>query len=779
MNTSPRVFPETGDNADGSFAGSRLRSRRTQALLTHERLARLTGVHATTIRDIENGRISRPSAETIRLLFETLETEDRTVLAPRTGPRSPSLPAGTTGFTGRSTELSIMDGILETTAPAKANSRTIIISGTAGIGKTALALHWAHRVADRFPDGLISIDLRGYDEHHPVGPDEALAVFLRELGITPGVFPCGRAERAGLYRMLVRRRRMLIVLDNARDAEHVRDLMPGATPSLVLVTSRNTLSNLAADAHRIELDRLSPADAHTLLRVHAGERVDEEAAAAAALAGQCTGLPLALRIAARLAGQWPRRRLADLAVELADERTRLHLLDTGDPHGRTSAVFSWSYRHLPAQAARLFRLWGAQPGRELGFAAIAALSGSAPATTRHAVDVLLRAHLLRETGPHRYEMHDLLAIYAGELARTVDRDEELDEAFTRLLEHYLDKTAAAVRLLHPQEWPAGPGNALSDRAEAIAWLDTERANLVAAALYAADHRRPSQAVRMSNLLFRYLDIGSHHAESRRLHATALRVASRAELGDVLAHHGVVLWRAGRYREMLGQYRHALALHRESGDRWAEANAIGNIGAVHWRLGATDDALACYEFAHAVFTEVGDQCRRAYSVGHIGIVHIATGHYAEAHRKLTAAIASLRELGDTYGEAGLLDGLGLACNGLGRYDEALGHFTRALRLARELGDRQCAAEVLNSLGITIRETGSPDRALPCHRAALAHATEIGDRFERARAHEGIAECHHRLGDVPTARGQLRLALELHNQLGTPQARRIGTRLRAMA
>lgn len=671
-----------------------------------------------------------------------------------------------------------MDRMLE----SPDDTRLVAISGTAGVGKTAFAVHWANRVADRFPDGQVYIDLHGYEACRPTDPDEAVSALLRRLVVTPGAVPSAKVDRVSLYRTLVAPRKMLILLDNARDAEHVRDLLPGTSPSLVVVTSRDALSGLVVrlGVRRIVLDRPSPEDAHELLRVHAGDRVDAEPEAAARLTEQCARLPLALRIAAQHTRLHPTRTLSDLASELVNEHDRLRVLDTGDPHHSARAVFSWSYQQLPPLAARMFRLWGVQPGKELTIASVAVLADLPLAVAQQTVDVLVRAHLVQEIAPRRYSMHDLLAIYAAEKVRSTDPMEVRDRAFTRLFDQYLLDAAAASRLVYPHEWhraveaPA----AFADRTAALAWLDTERANLVAIALHAAEHGLASHAVRMSNVLHRYLDLCSHYGESARLHSAAARVAPPEELGQVLANHSVSLWRSGRYREMLSQYRRALTLFRKTGHRWAEGSVLANIGAVTWRLGAYEEALACYRLAQTVFSEVGDQCRVAYSIGHVGIVYASMSRYEEALRQLTTAVILLRQLGDTYGEAGLLDSLALTCGRLKQYDTALRYFARALTLAREIRDWQCEVELLNSLGTTINEAGLPDRALVRHQQALERANRIGDRFERARAHDGIAECYHRLGDLENARVQWQLALGIYTTLGTPEVRSISAKLRSL-
>jgi transcriptional regulator with XRE-family HTH domain len=400
--------------------GAFIRSRRAAALLTQEELAHRAGVDARTIRDIETGRTTKPRASTVRMLVGALAAvvphkDPRPALA-----RPRELPPDTIGFTGRSGSLAELDRLLGLAKPHPTAVVIAAVSGTAGVGKTALAVHWAHRMADAFPDGQLYADLRGYDPGQPVAPTDVLAAFLDSLG---GVdIPPGQAERASRLRTLLAERRMLILLDNAFDSEQVRDLIPGTPGSVVLVTSRDSLAGLVVrhGAHRVDLDPLPANEALALLRVSIGGRVHAEPVAATALAEQCARLPLALRIAAQLAATRPTATLAELVTELADQHHRLDLLDTGDPHSSVRTVFSWSYRHLPEPAARLFRLLGPHPGRDIDLPAAAALAGTDLRVARQHVDMLARANLLQETGRNRYGMHDLLRAYAARLARDQD-----------------------------------------------------------------------------------------------------------------------------------------------------------------------------------------------------------------------------------------------------------------------------------------------------------------------------------------------------------------------
>jgi DNA-binding SARP family transcriptional activator len=476
------------------------------------------------------------------------------------GPRGPrELPAAVPGFTGRSAELAALTRQLARRGQQAPGTAAIsAIGGTAGAGKTALAIHWAHQAAGQFPDGQLYMNLRGHDPGPPMPPADALAGFLRSLGLPGHDIPPGQDQRAARYRSLLAGKRTLIVLDNARDEQQVRPLLPGGGACTVVVTSRDTLAGLVSrdGAARLDLDVLSRQDAIALLRTLIGARADA-GPAAAELADQCCRLPLALRVAAELAASRPAVPLADLTAELADLGTRLDLLDArGDSRTQVRAVFSWSYRQLDPATARTFRLTGLHPGPDLDPYAAAALAGTTVQRACWALDALTRAHLIRPAGQGRYGMHDLLRAYTRDLATTQDAEAERHAALTRLFDHYLHAAAAAMDTLFPAERhrrprvrrPTTPVPPLADPAAARDWLDAERAALVAAAGHAAARDWPGHAVRLAATISRYLRNGGH------------------------------------FPQALTVYDHALGAARRTGDRAAEATALNDIGHVDWQQG---------------------------------------------------------------------------------------------------------------------------------------------------------------------------------------------------
>jgi len=747
------------------------------------------------------------------------------------------LPADVDVFTGRAEELAELDRLLtaaptqtDATDAAGGGSTSVVISavsGTAGVGKTALALRWAHRVRGEFPDGQLYLDLRGYDPDQPLSPGYALAGFLRALGVAGADIPPEVEERAAAYRSLLDGRRMLVVLDNASSVEQVRPLLPGTPSTLVMVTSRDALAGLVARHGARRLDLLPPEDAVTLLGRLIGDRVAAEPDAAVTLAGQCAWLPLALRIAATR----PTTALAQLVAELADEQRRLELLDAGgDPRTAVRSVFSWSYRHLPAEAARAFRRLGLHPGPDLDPYAAAALTHTNREQAQHLLDLLARAHLIGSTSPGRYGMHDLLRAYATYLAGIEDSEEKRWAALTRLFDHYLATAGAAMDTLHPAEQgrrprirpPATPTPPVPDPPAARAWLDAERVTLIAVCAYTAARGWPGHTIGLSTILFRYLEVGGHYPDAVAIHTHALHAArdtgDRAAEAHALTNLGAVYWRQGRYGQAAEHHQQALTLFRELGDRDGEAHALGNLGLVHWqqgryrqaaehhqqaltlarelgdrdgeahaldnlglvyqRQGRHQQAAEHHQQALTLYRELGHQVGQAYAADNLGTVHQRQGRHQQAAEHHQQALALAREIGHRAGEAHALDNLGTVYQRQGRHQQAAEHHQQALTLYRELGHRTGEARALNGVGETHHATGHPEQAYAHHAAALTLAGQIGDRYEQARAHSGLAHTDYATGELDQAHHHWRQALGLYTDLGVPQADDVHARLTAL-
>jgi tetratricopeptide (TPR) repeat protein/transcriptional regulator with XRE-family HTH domain len=819
--------------------GAVLRRRRSEAGVTQEELAERCGLSVRAISDIERGVTGKPRRASVELIADALGLTSadldelavgRRFFGPGADHEPPiprQLPAAVRNFAGRSAELRMLTDIFESDA-ATANAVVITaVSGTAGVGKTALALHWAHQSAERFPGGQLYVNLRGFDASPPISPADALAGFLRALGVDGQEMPAELDERAARFRSLLAGRRVLVLLDNAVDVKQVRPLLPGNSTCAVVVTSRNRLAGLVAreGARRLEIDLLPQGDAVGLLKSLIGERVGLEPDAAITLAGQCSRLPLALRVAAELATSRLASPLAELVSELADEQRRLDLLDAeGDAETAVRAVFSWSYRHLDQAAARAFRLLGLQPGADVDIYGAAALIGDTVERSSGLLDQLARAYLIFQSRPGRWAMHDLLRAYAADRAGHHDGETSRRDALTRLFDCYLVTATAAVYTAFPSEnrfplrtSPARPSHLkpLAEPAAARAWLDSERANLVAVVRYAAGRGWPDHSLDLATVLFRYLERCNHYTEAQsiytRARGAARQVGDQVAESSVLTNLGAVDARQGRYAQAIGHFKLALGLCRQTGDQAVEARALTSLGVISWhqgnyeqaagyqeraaelfsriasrtgqayalgnlglalmRLGRCEDAAGHLELALGLFGQAGDPGGEAWALVNLGDVNVHRSRYRLATGNLEKALALFQGQGNSAGEAHALSNLGDVARLEGYYPQATGHLRQALTLFRTIADRAGQAEALNGLGEVALACGKSDHSRTQHAAALALASQIGELHEQARAHLGLAEAHHADGDGDQARHHWQQALTLYTDLGVPEADRI--------
>jgi DNA-binding SARP family transcriptional activator/cytochrome c-type biogenesis protein CcmH/NrfG len=750
----------------------------------------------------------------------------RSVPAPRELP--PDVPA----FTGRAAGLAELDRLL-LPRPVGAKTPAVVISaiaGTPGVGKTALAVHWAHLVADQFPDGQLYVNLRGYDPAQPVSPADALAGFLRSLGVPGQDIPPEADQRTARYRSLIADKQMLVILDNAGSAGQVRPLLPGSASCAVLVTSRDALAGLVArdGAARLDLDVLPPREANALLRALIGTRAGADPAAAAELAAQCCRLPLALRVTAELAATRPAEPLAALVSELADLRTRLDRLTAGgDLSTEVRAVFSWSYRHLHADAARTFRLLGLHPGPDFEPYAAAALTSEALPQARQALDALARAHLIQPATPGRYSMHDLLRGYARSLATTDDGEDDQHAALTRLFDHCLHTSSTAMDALYPAERhrrpsippPATPVPVLANPAAAREWLDGERANLVAVALHTSEHGWPGHATRLAATLASYLHGGGHFPEALTIFSHALsaarRVGDRTAEATVLNHMGSVDCQQSRHQQAGEHYRRALTLFRAAGDRagearvlvhmglaetdlgryehaarhqqeavvifgdirdrHGEARALGSLGMTRRMQGRYQEAVGYYQQTLDLSREIGDREGEAWTLARLGNVDLRLGRYQRAADYHRQALALFRDMGNRVDESEVMVRLGEVYLKLGRYEQAAGRFEQALVVFREVGDRVLEADALIGLGEVLMQTDVAGKAHAHYATALRLASEAEAPLYQAHAHRGLARVCHAVGDSVQARHHWQQALTRYDAIGAPEADEIRAQL----
>jgi DNA-binding SARP family transcriptional activator len=677
---------------------------------------------------------------------------------PHVWPAPRELPADVPAFTGRAAELAELDRLLAgraTSADAAAGrgaaagqAPAAVISalaGTAGVGKTALAVHWAHRAAagGRFPDGQLHVNLRGYDPGRPVTAADALDGFLRALGVPGPDIPPSQDERAARYRSLLAGRRMLIVLDNASETEQVRPLLPGSPGCAVLVTSRDALASLFArdGAARLDLDLLPLEEAVALLTELIGAPARADPGAAAELARRCARLPLALRVAAELAVARPAVPLTDLIADLAGQQERLDLLDAaGDSRTAVRAVFSWSYQQLNDQAARMFRLAGIHPGPDIAVPAAASLAAMTEADARRLLRELARAHLIAEHVPGRYAFHDLLRAYAAEQARHTDSHADRDAAAGRMLDHYLHTTARAARLLNPTAKPVGlppprPGTTLAqpaDRQQAMAWFEAEYPVLLAAVTLAAESGFETHAWQLPRAMTSFLRRRGHWQEWAGIQRTALAAATR--LGDTAAQAlsghllGMACTHLGDHDQARGHYTSSLTLYQRLGDRLGQARIQASLGGLAERQGRYADALGHAEQALRLFQAIGDKTAEAEALNDVGWYYALDGDYQQARAFCRRAVALCAQAGHRRAEGHAWDSLGYAEHHLGSLAEAVACYQRALSLHRESGDRFLEADTLTHLGDTRHAAGELAQA----REAWQQALDILEDLQHPRA-----------------------------------------------
>ncbi|GAA4483712.1 hypothetical protein GCM10023191_005780 [Actinoallomurus oryzae] len=609
------------------------------------------------------------------------------------------------------------------------------------MGKTTLAVHWAHQVRERFPDGDLFVNLRGYDPGQPVTPEQALDGFLRALDVPAEKIPSELDAQAALFRSLLDARRMLVVLDNAASVQQVRPLLPGAAGCLTLITSRSQLSGLATreGVGRVSIDVLSPGQALRLLRqVIGSSRVDAEPSRAAELARYCGYLPLALRIAADRAVTHPYLTLADLVEELIDEHDRLDMLASDDDAATAvRAVFSWSYNRLSPDAARVFRLLGLNTGSDLSAEAAVALTGLTKRRACRLLDTLAGQHLLQQTGRSRYGFHDLLRVYAAERAMSEESEGERSVAVGRMLNWYLHTTLAARRIVHPiaHETPIDPPNpaypplTFASHDRALDWCEQERVNLVAAIQQAAEDGHEAIAWKLADNLASFFALAWYPDDwitILRIGLTAARhLADQNAQAIMLMSMADFFYELKRYDEAIDNYQQALLLSRETGTRWIEGFCLNGLGISRVGLRQFDEAAHYIQQALAIFRETGMRHREAIALNSLGSAYHGLGRPNDAISCHLQAIPTFEQFGADRRQAYALGKIGDTYYDLRQFRDAVYYHRKALQIFRKKKDRRSIAFELFDIGKALHADRQTDAARRSWEEALAIFSDLGD------------------------------------------------------
>ena len=683
-------------------------------------------------------------------------------------PRPAQLPAPAGHFTGRTGELNALDG----------DGDIAVVSGAAGMGKTALAVEWAHRARGRFPDGQLFLDLRGHDRQVALPPAAALAHLLRGLGVAADRMPADEVERSGLYRSLLDGRRILVVLDNAGEVADVLPLVPAGGGSRLLVTSRSRLAGLGAHhaVRAVALDVLPPDEARSLLgRALGADRVAREPEAVGRVAALCGGMPLALRIAAARLAARPRQRIEDLAGELA-ATDRLGALALPGDERSVRAAFTSAYQALSAPAAGLFRALSLLPGSTVSGHLAAAVTGRRPAEVSAALDELVTAHLLTETGRDRYRYHDLIQLFARERAAGDETERAREEVAARAVDWYLAVAAAANKLVDPGRdrvtatvtWPPAELPFPPERSGALAFLDEERDNLVPVVRHAAEHGPPAAAWQLTYLLTGFYDSRGHWQDRVVMCRWAVSAASAAGAdpaveGLMRSAFGVACIMTRQFDEARTHLDHALALMRRGGDRRGEGHAYNNIAVALSQQRRFDEAVEAYQRALETHAADGHELGKAVALVNMGEASVHMGQSARAVEYLTEALTTSVALGVQRLEAAARNGLGLARLAEGKPGAALDHLRQALALREQAGDNRYAAHTWNDLGAAHLQAGDPAAAAESARAALALSREVDDQHVAAVALYRLGLARAAAGRHGAAKRGLEAALRLRQRV----------------
>ncbi|WP_194924220.1 ATP-binding protein [Catenulispora pinisilvae] len=709
-------------------------------------------------------------------------------------PRTPVLPppqlmvAAPRRFVDRDEEVAALDDAVFGTSAGDAGG-VFVVDGTAGVGKTALALHWAHRVRDRFPDGQLYANLNGYAPGAVTDPARILRRFLRALGVDPAAVPADAEECAELYRSQMATRRTLVVLDNAADSDQVRPLLPGSGACPVLVTSRSSLRSLVVreGAWRVTVPRLPMEHSTALLEQVIGAfRPAGTPGQLNRMAKLCARLPLALQIAAERIARSLNQDIDDVVAELATESRLWELLSSDDDEGQAAhSVFAWSYRGMEPQSARVFRLLGSHPGADFSATAAAALCGIEVSAAKRQLAVLAGFHLIEEIGTDRFQLHDLLRDFASDLSRDEDDRPTIRDALARVTTWYAWSVKAASKAMFMDTLDLDLGNrptgiaplVFADPEGATVWFERERVNLVGAVLAAADAGLHSEAAVLGAVL---MEPYAHHfavEEWQEVNHRALVAARQA--GDRRLE-AVVLESIGKRHRALHQLkesetaqRQSLKIRTELGDLRGQARSHNAIGLVHWRREDMEAATNCFLRGAAIAEPAGAVAELLFCRANLGGAQAQLERFDDAVLVLADVLSPLRETGQRYVEQNALQDMGVALRGLGRLDQAAVVGERAVELARELGSNVSCAQALIELAVTYRLMNHPEQALECSLQAGTINRRLHDRHREATALKESGKAHQALGRHSDAVAFMDAAARLLSDLDASPAENAAT------
>ena len=783
-----------------SFAGL-LRQLRAEARLTQEELAEAAGLSPRSVSDLERGITRTAHKDTGVLLAGALglpgparelfvaaargKIPAAEVLAARqevpgafAAAASRALPRDIAAFTGRQAELAQLMGVLAAAAAAGGGVVQIhAIDGMAGIGKTAFAVHAAHRLAGAFPDGQFFLPLHAHTPgRRPVDPADALASLLLIAGVPAAQVPPGLDARAGQWRGYMAGKKILLLLDDAAGHEQIQPLLPGTAGSLVLITSRRRLAALH-DATVLSLDILPPAEAGTLLaRLAARPGLRATDAAVSEITRLCGYLPLAIGMLAGQLRHHPAWTAARLAADLAAARDRLARMHAENLS--VAAAFGLSYAELTPGPQRLFRRLGLVPGTTFDAYAAAALDGTSLATAHGDLEELYDQHLLSEPAPGRYLLHDLLREHTRALA-AADIPADCQAAATRLLDYYLHAALAAgtsipaFTAVQGRPPPGRPPAHLPDVStldRAAAWLEAERPNLAAAADYAAASSRHLHAVQIPAAVGDFLRAHGDWDQALELHRTALTAARNARdtacQALALRQLGIISWLQGNFAAAADLLAQAAELYQASGDKPGEAYALCHIGKVQEMTRDYPAAVASRLRALDIARSVPDPLAEANVLAHLGETYVAMGDHPAAARCLHRALELNRGLGHRLGEADALGPLGQLQRQAGDYQASAASLRDALAIYRELEHRPFQPWILYSLSLTLQLTGDVEGALDCLTQALEQFRDLGIRIGESVALNGLGELACRTGHRDQARHRHSAALAIAREIAVP-------------